>query len=81
MHTMAHKTAYTALSHAPAIRPSPGVPKERCRPSAWPSHRIDSRERYYNQARSVEASRLMQESLLARRNDVLGADDPTDTIL
>jgi integrase len=36
--------------------------------------------RYYNQACSVEASRLMQESLLARRNDVLGADDPTDTI-
>jgi integrase/recombinase XerD len=25
-------------------------------------------ERYYNQARSVEASRLMQKSLLARRN-------------
>ena len=37
-------------------------------------------ERYYNQARSVEASRLMQKSLLARRNGVLGAADPTDTI-
>jgi integrase/recombinase XerD len=37
-------------------------------------------ERYYNQARSVEASRLMQESLLARRNGVLGADDSTDLI-
>jgi len=30
-------------------------------------------ERYYNQARSVEASRLMQEVLLARRKDVLSA--------
>ena len=38
-------------------------------------------ERYYNQARGVEASRLMQKSLLARRNDVLSADDSTDTIL
>jgi integrase len=28
-------------------------------------------ERFYNQARSVEASRLMQKFLLARRNDVL----------
>jgi integrase/recombinase XerD len=38
-------------------------------------------ERYYNQACSVEASRTMQEALLARRNDVLGGvDDPTDTI-
>jgi len=36
--------------------------------------------RYYNQARRVEASRLMQELLLARRNGVLGAIDPTDTI-
>jgi integrase/recombinase XerD len=33
-------------------------------------HRTGSTaERYYNQARSVEASRLMQEFLLARRND------------
>lgn len=37
-------------------------------------------ERYYNQACCVEASRLMQEYLLARRNDVLGVDDPTETI-
>ena len=37
-------------------------------------------ERYYNQARSVEASRIMQKFLLARRNDVLGAVDPIDTI-
>ena len=44
-------------------------------------HRTGSTtERYYNQARSVEASRLMQKSLLARRNDVLGVVDPTDTI-
>ena len=44
-------------------------------------HRTGSTaERYYNQACSVEASRLMQEFLLARRNDVLGADDPTETI-
>jgi hypothetical protein len=28
--------------------------------------------------RSVEASRLVQKFLLARRNDVLGAVDPTD---
>jgi integrase/recombinase XerD len=33
-------------------------------------------ERYYNQARSVEASRLMQKSFLARRNGVVGAPDP-----
>jgi hypothetical protein len=37
-------------------------------------------ERYYNQARSVEASRLMQKSLLARRNGVVGAPDPMNTI-
>jgi len=37
-------------------------------------------ERYYNQARSVEASRLMQKSLLARRNGILGAADLTDRI-
>jgi integrase len=37
-------------------------------------HRTGSTtERHYNQARSVEASRLMQESLLARRNDGLNA--------
>jgi integrase/recombinase XerD len=43
-------------------------------------HRTGSTtERFYNQARSVEASRLMQESLLARRNDVIDAVDPMDT--
>jgi integrase/recombinase XerD len=43
-------------------------------------HRTGSTtERYYNQARTVEASRLMQKFLLARRNDLLGAD-PTNTI-
>ena len=37
-------------------------------------HRTGSTtERYYNQARGVEASRLMQESLLARRNGGLNA--------
>jgi integrase len=36
-------------------------------------------ERYYNQARSLEASRRMQGSLLARRNGV-GLVDPTDPI-
>jgi integrase/recombinase XerD len=37
-------------------------------------HRTGSTtERHYNQARSVEASRLMQESLLARRNGGLNA--------
>jgi integrase/recombinase XerD len=36
-------------------------------------------ERYYNQAHSVEASRLMQKSLIARRNGI-GAVDPTDMI-
>ena len=42
-------------------------------------HRTGSTtERYYNQARSIEASRLMQDALLARRNYVLGADDPTE---
>jgi integrase len=30
-------------------------------------------ERYYNQARSIEASRRMQKSLLARRHDVVGS--------
>jgi integrase/recombinase XerD len=40
-------------------------------------HRTGSTaERYYNQARSLEASRLMQKSLLARRNGILGAVDP-----
>jgi integrase len=44
-------------------------------------HRTGSTaERYYNQACSVEASRLMQEFLLARRNDVLGAGDPREPI-
>jgi integrase len=44
-------------------------------------HRAGSTaERYYNQACGVEASRLMQESLLARRNEILGADDPTEPI-
>jgi hypothetical protein len=37
-------------------------------------------ERYYNQARSLEASRRMQTSLLARRNGSGDAVDPTDTI-
>ena len=37
-------------------------------------------ERYYNQAQNVEASRLMQNSLLARRDGVVGAIDPMDTI-
>jgi len=44
-------------------------------------HRIRSTtERYYNQARSVEASRLMQKRLLALRHDNLGAVDPKDRI-
>jgi integrase/recombinase XerD len=44
-------------------------------------HRTGSTaERYYNQACGVEASRLMQEALLARRNDVLGVDDPMEPI-
>jgi integrase/recombinase XerD len=44
-------------------------------------HRTKSTsERHYSQACSDEASRLMQEFLLARRNDALGADDPADTI-
>jgi integrase len=44
-------------------------------------HRTGSTsERYYNQARSVEASHLMQKYLRARRNDLFGAVDPTDTI-
>jgi integrase/recombinase XerD len=36
-------------------------------------HTRATTERHYNQARSVEASRLMQESLLARRNGGLNA--------
>jgi integrase len=45
-------------------------------------HRTGSTtERYYNQAHSVEASLLMHEFLLARRNDVPGANDPTEMIL
>jgi integrase/recombinase XerD len=44
-------------------------------------HRTGSTtERYYNQARSVEASRLMQKSLLTRRRDLLGAADQRDSI-
>jgi integrase len=38
-------------------------------------------ERYYNQARSVGASRLMQSYLLALRYDNRGAADPKDRIL
>jgi integrase/recombinase XerD len=37
-------------------------------------------ERYYNQARSVEASRLVQSYLLALRYDNRGAADPKDRI-
>jgi integrase len=41
-------------------------------------HRTGSTtERYYNQARSVEASRFMQKSLMARRHGIV---DPMDTI-
>jgi integrase len=41
-------------------------------------HRTGSTtERYYNQARSVEASRFMQKSLMARRHGII---DPMDTI-
>jgi integrase/recombinase XerD len=36
-------------------------------------------ERYYNQARGIEATRLMQKYLLARRNDLPTAIDPSDT--
>jgi integrase len=36
-------------------------------------------ERYYNQARGIEATRLMQKCLLARRNDLPTAIDPLDT--
>ena len=40
-------------------------------------HRTGSTtERHYNQARSVEASRLVQKSLVERRNGVLSAGDP-----
>jgi integrase len=43
-------------------------------------HRTGSTtERFYNQARSLEASRRMQKFLLARRHGVLGVD-PTDAI-
>jgi len=35
-------------------------------------------ERYYNQARSVEASRLMQDHLLTLRHDNRGAVDPKE---
>jgi hypothetical protein len=42
-------------------------------------HRTGSTtERYYNQARALEASRLMQQTLLAWRNDVIGGPDPLD---
>jgi integrase/recombinase XerD len=45
------------------------------------AHRTGSTtERYYNQARSVEASRLMQKHLLALRNGGFRAVDPMDTI-
>jgi integrase len=37
-------------------------------------------ERYYNQARSIEASRRMQDSLLARRNRLVGAADGMDSL-
>jgi integrase len=44
-------------------------------------HRTGSTtERYYNQARSVEASRLMQDYLLALRYDNLGAVDSEETV-
>jgi len=44
-------------------------------------HRTGSTtERYYNQARSVEASRVMQSYLLALRHDNRGAVDPKDRI-
>jgi integrase len=36
--------------------------------------------RYYNQARSIEASRRMQASLLARRNGLVGAADDMDRL-
>jgi integrase/recombinase XerD len=35
-------------------------------------------ERYYNRARSIEASRRTQDSLLARRNGLLGTTDDLD---
>ena len=37
-------------------------------------------ELYYNQARSIEASRRMQNSLLARRNGLVGAADDLNPI-
>jgi integrase len=39
---------------------------------------ISTTERYYNQARSVEASRLMQKVLLARRRGADALDPPVD---
>jgi site-specific recombinase XerD len=43
------------------------------------AHRTGSTtERYYNQARSLEASRLMQKSLLAQRHHRLGPFEPID---
>ena len=45
-------------------------------------HRTGSTaERYYNQARGVEASRPMQDYLLALRHDSRGAVDPKEEIL
>jgi len=42
-------------------------------------HRTGSTtERYYNQARGVEASRLMQDYLLTLRHDSRGAADPKE---
>ena len=38
-------------------------------------------ERYYNQARTIEASRLMQKSLLARRHHRVGSFEPLDESL
>jgi integrase len=44
-------------------------------------HRTGSTtERYYNQARGVEASRLMQDYLLALRYDNLGAGNPKEKV-
>jgi integrase len=37
-------------------------------------------ERYYNHARSVEASRLMQQHILALRNGIDPVPEPTDTV-
>ena len=35
-------------------------------------------ERYYNHARGVEASRLMQQHILALRNGIASVPEPTD---